>query len=385
VAKRINIMRDFELETYFSKWEFSAKYHMTASDVESMTIAQLMELAGAAPDSLDSLSLGYTETWGAPDLRALIAKTYDNINSENILCFAGAEEGVYTAMRVLLNRDDHAIVVVPNYQAAETLPLDICAVSGVALDPNNDWRLDIEDIRRAIRPNTRLVSVCFPNNPTGAIIPVKDYADLIELCREHGLYLFNDEVYRLLELDEDKRIDQVADVYEKGISLNVMSKAYGLPGLRIGWIATQDTALLQKLERYKHYLSICNSAPSERLAVIALGARNKIIKRNRAFLKKNIEKMDNFFADYPTLFKWTRPDGGCIAFPQYIGKGGVEAFCKSLIEESGVLILPASIYKSELMDAPADRFRIGFGRANIDAGLSVFRTFLDKNHNELRP
>lgn len=377
-------MRNFELETYFSKWEFTAKYHMTASDVESMSVGALFDLADIPQNErLDELWLGYTETWGAPDLRAAVAATYDRLVPDNILCFAGAEEGVYAAMRVLLSRDDHAIVVVPNYQAAETIPLSICDVTGVPLDPDNGWRLDPEDVRRAIRPNTRLVSVNFPNNPTGAVMPGEDYAALIEICREHDLYLFNDEVYRLLELDESKRLPQAADAYEKGLSLGVMSKAYGLPGLRIGWIASQDRELLLKLERYKHYLSICNSAPSERLAVIALGVRDKILERNRALLRRNITALDRFFADYSALFEWQHPDGGCIGFPRYRGRGGVEAFCTSLIEESGVLLLPASIYRSELLEAPSDRFRIGFGRANIEAGLTAFREFLDRNHNSL--
>ncbi len=377
-------MRNFELETYFSKWEFTAKHHMTASDVESMSVGALFDLADIPQNErLDDLWLGYTETWGAPDLRAAVAATYDRLVPDNVLCFAGAEEGVYAAMRVLLSRDDHAIVVVPNYQAAETIPLSICDVTGVPLDPDSGWRLDPEDVRRAIRPNTKLVSVNFPNNPTGAVMPGEDYAALIEICREHDLYLFNDEVYRLLELDESKRLPQAADAYEKGLSLGVMSKAYGLPGLRIGWIASQDRELLLKLERYKHYLSICNSAPSERLAVIALGVRDKILERNRALLRRNIAALDRFFADYSALFEWQHPDGGCIGFPRYRGRGGVEAFCTSLIEESGVLLLPASIYRSELLEAPSDRFRIGFGRANIDAGLTAFREFLDRNHNSL--
>lgn len=375
-------MRNFELETYFSKWEFTAKHHMTASDVESMTVAALFDLARVPEaDRLENLWLGYTETWGAPDLRTAVAATYDRLQAEDILCFAGAEEGVYAAMRVLLSRDDHAIVVVPNYQAAETIPLGICGVTGVPLDPENDWRLDLEDIRRAIRPNTKLISVNFPNNPTGAVMPGQDYDALIALCREHDLYLFNDEVYRLLELDESKRLPQAADAYEKGLSLGVMSKAYGLPGLRIGWIACQDRDLLLKLERYKHYLSICNSAPSERLAVIALSVRHKILERNCALLRGNIDQLDRFFADYPDLFEWRHPDGGCIAYPRYRGSGNVEAFCTALIEESGVLLLPASIYRSELLEAPNDRFRIGFGRANIETGLSAFRDFLERNHN----
>lgn len=377
-------MRNFELETYFSKWEFTAKHHMTASDVQSMSIDSLLAMAGTSvSETLNDLWLGYTETWGAPDLREAITATYDRMQPENILCFAGAEEGVYAAMRVLLAPDDHAIVVVPNYQAAESIPLSICTVTGVQLDAEKHWQLDIEDVRRALRPNTKLISINFPNNPTGAVMPKADYDALIGLCREHDLYLFNDEVYRLLELDETKRLPQTADAYEKGISLNVMSKAYGLPGLRIGWIASQDTELLLRLERYKHYLSICNSAPSERLAVIALGVRDQILERNRALLRRNIGALDRFFADYPSLFEWQHPNGGCIAYPRYRGQGDVEAFCTELIEENGVLLLPASIYRSELMEAPADRFRIGFGRENIETGLTAFRDFLDRNHNRL--
>jgi aspartate/methionine/tyrosine aminotransferase len=288
-------------------------------------------------------------------------------------------------MRVLLSAGDQAIVVVPNYQAAETVPLDICAVTGVALDPENHWHLDLDDIRRAIRPNTKLISVCFPNNPTGHIIPKEDYRALIEICRTHELYLFSDEVYRGVELDSSKRIPQAADAYEKGLSLNVMSKAYGLPGLRIGWIATQDIKVLQRLERYKHYLSICNSAPSERLAVIALSVREKLLDKNRALLRRNISKLDAFFADYPALFEWSHPDGSCIGYPKFTGRGGVEDFCERLVEEEGVLLLPASLYRSELMDTPTDHFRIGFGRDNMDAGLTAFRAFMDRNHNRLRP
>ncbi len=378
-------MRDFELETYFSKWEYRAKHHMTASDAQSLSVGDLLALADLPSDTLAALHLGYTETWGAPDLRQAISETYTAMQPQNILCFAGAEEGVYAAMRVLLSTDDHAIVIVPNYQAAETLPLEICEVTGVALDPDNHWRLDLDAIRQALRPNTKLISVCFPNNPTGHIPPKADYIELIEICRANGVYLFSDEVYRGLELDSSKRIPQAADIYEKGVSLNVMSKAYGLPGLRIGWIASQDTALLQRLERYKHYLSICNSAPSERLAVIALGVREALQNRIHGLMRGNLAKLDRFFADYADMFEWARPDGGCIAYPRYTGRGGVEAFCKSLVEDEGVLLLPASIYASQLLSAPDDRFRIGFGRADIDAGLIAFRRFMDRQHNSLKP
>lgn len=379
-------MRDFALEVHFSRWEFNARHHMTASDMESMTLGELTQMAGpSAREELDRLWLGYTETWGAPDLREAIAATYDGLSARDILCFAGAEEGIYAAMRVMLSPEDHAIVSVPNYQAAETVPLGLCAVTGVPLLENDHWRLDLDAVRAAIRPNTKLISVNLPNNPTGALMPQEDFAALVALCREHDLYLFSDEVYRLLESDDKKRLPQAAEAYEKGVSLNVMSKAYGLPGLRIGWIASRDTALLQKLERYKHYLSICNSAPSERLAVMALSVRDRILTRNRSLIAENLEKMDAFFAEYPDLFDWKRPDGGCVAYPRYNGRDGVEQFCHDLVEQAGVLLLPASVYHSELMETPAGRFRIGFGRKGIDAGLAAMRDFLGRRHNDIKP
>ncbi len=377
-------MRDFALEVHFSKWEFAAKHHMTASDAESMTLSELLKMASPEDkDAFEGLWLGYTETYGAPELRSVIAETYEKMTAENILCFAGAEEGIYAAMKVMLKPSDHVIVVVPNYQAAETIPLSICEVSGVPLVEEQGWRLDLDAVEAAIRTNTKLISVNFPNNPTGAIPSEEDFKQLVELCRARGIYLFSDEVYRLLEVDEAKRIPQAADVYEKGISLNVMSKAYGLPGLRIGWIACQDTELLAGFERYKHYLSICNSAPSERLALIALKSREQILQRNRAIVRENFAKLDEFFADYPDLFEWAHPDGGCVAYPKYRGTSSVETFCERLVEEDGVLLLPASIYRSELIDSPPQRFRIGCGRRNIDEGLTAFRDFLRRNHNTL--
>jgi aspartate/methionine/tyrosine aminotransferase len=335
--------------------------------------------------AFEELWLGYTETQGASDVRAAIAVTYDSLGPEHIQCFAGAEEGVYAAMKVLLEPQDHAIVVVPNYQAAETIPLSICDVSGVPLLADEHWRLDLDAVKAAVRSNTKLVSINFPNNPTGAIADRETFDGLVSLCREQGLWLFSDEVYRLLETDESKRLPQVADVYEKGLSLNVMSKAYGLPGLRIGWIAGRDEELLANFNRFKHYLSICNSAPSERLAVIALKAREQILERNRGIVRNNLAALDGFFAAYPELFDWSHPDGGCVAFPRFTGRGGVTQLCQRLVEEAGVMLLPASIYESELMETPADRFRIGCGRCNIESGLAALRGFLDRRRDELAP
>jgi aspartate/methionine/tyrosine aminotransferase len=372
-----NPKRDFALEVYFSKWEFAAKYHLTASDAESLSLRELLSLASPADrERFEGLHLGYTQTFGAPTLREAIASTYDTVASEDVLCFAGAEEAIYTAMRVMLEPGDHCIVITPNYQAAETVPLAICAVSGVPLDENDGWALDVDRIKAALRPNTKLISINFPNNPTGAIASKAAFDELIRLCRSRGIWLFSDEVYRLIERSPELRLPQAVDVYERGISLNVMSKSYGLAGLRIGWLACRDPKMLLKHERYKHFLSICDSAPSELLAEIALKARAPILERNRTIVRRNIGLLNEFFAKWPKLFDWREPDGSCVAFVRYKGADGVESFTRNLVEDAGVLLLPSSIYQSELGPVPTDRFRIGFGREAMARGLSAMHDWL---------
>ncbi len=374
---------DFRLETHFAKWEFSARYHMTASDAESIALPDLLALASDEDRiAFETMWLGYTETFGAPDLRDAIAATYATQTQDNILCFAGASEGIFAANTVLLEKDSHAIVVTPNYQSHETLPLAICEATGVPLDPEDDWSLDIDRVADAIRPGTKLVTINFPHNPTGAILSLDRYEALIDLCRKHGIWILHDEIFNGLGPSGAQYLPFIADVYERGLSLGVMSKSYGLPGLRIGWIACQNRAILSKMERLKHYLSICNSGPSERLAIIALKAREAILARNRALIDQNLPKWDAFFARHPDLFDWTRPDGSCMAFPRYKGGDGVEAFCKKLVEEAGVLFLASTIYSSELGETPNDRFRLSFGRSGQDEGMAALEAYIQKNNLE---
>ncbi len=372
-------LRPFALEVFFSKWEFTARYHLCASDMQSMTISDLLAMADAADRSAwDQLYLGYTETWGSPTLRETIAATYDTITSDQVLSFVGAEEGIFAAMHALLGPDDHAITVIPNYQSVESVPLSICDTTGIALDPKNNWNLDLDQVRDAIRPNTRVICVNFPHNPTGKIISRQDLDSLIAMARPRGIYIFSDEVYRPLERRPEIRLPQVADLYERGLSLGVMSKAYGLPGIRVGWVACKDVELLGMLERLKHYTSLCSPAPSELLAQIALKSREKILTRNRALVTSNLLILEAFFAEHAHLFEWVLPDGGCIGYPRYLGPEGVEIFAKELVEKSGVLLLPASVYQSDLGATPTDRFRVGYGRANMEEGLAAMRSHLRK-------
>ncbi len=369
---------DFRLEAYFSRWEFAARHHLTASDAETTTVAELLALGTDADrEAFAALRLGYTETWGTPPLRAAIASTYETCAADDVLVFAGAEEAIYWLMRLLAGPGDHLVVTVPNYQAIETLPLANGAdVTGVLLDPLDGWRLDVDAVRAALRPSTTAVVVNVPNNPTGALPDQATWRALAELCDEAGVRLVSDEVYRGIELDSARTLPQAADLLPAAVSVNVMSKAYGLPGLRVGWVACRDHALLEALERHKHYTSICDAGPSEFLATVALRARDQVLARTRGIVAANLPVFDAFFARHPDLFEWAAPDGGCVAFPRYLGADGVEDFCRDLVETEGVLLLPASIYASELARVPADRFRIGVGRRDPEPALEALERFL---------
>jgi hypothetical protein len=372
-------LKPFALEVYFSKWEFNAQYHMCASDMQSMTISELLSMAEDADRELwKDLSLGYTESFGRPGLREAIATTYESVDPSEVLCFAGGQDAIHAAMRALLAPEDHAIVITPNYQSSESIPVSICGVTGIPLSPEKNWDLDLQQLRDAIRPDTRLISINFPNNPTGKIISHDALHAIVDMARKQGIYVFSDEVFRFLERKPEIRLPQVADIYERGMSLNNMSKAYGLPGLRIGWIACKDKQLLRRMENIRHYTSLCNSAPSELLAEIALKARDQVLERNRNLIVRNLPLLTDFFEEYRDLFEWYIPDGGCIGYPRYLGSEGVEEFTETLVEESGVLLLPASLFRSDLGPTPVDRFRVSYGRKNMAEGLSAWRRHLEK-------
>lgn len=368
---------DFRLETYFSKWEFTARHHLTASDAESMTTAELLALGTDTERSAyEQLHLGYTPTWGTEPLRHAIADTYDSVDSDDVLAFAGAGEALFWAMQLFVEPGDHVIVTVPNYQSIESIPL----ATGVDIDglelwtgagADLQWTLDLERFETLITPKTRLVSVNFPNNPTGFVPDHDTWAAFNAMCHDRGIRVVSDEVYRGVEIEPARTLAPAVDINPSALSVSVMSKAYGLPGLRVGWIASHDREALGRLERAKHYTSICNSAPSEHLAVIALGNGGAILGRNRGIVESNDAAVSAFMSTRPDLFDYASPDGGCVAFPRYLGADGVADFCTRAVEDDGVLLLPNSVYGSELGNVPSDRFRIGLGRTNVPDSLAA--------------
>lgn len=369
-------INDFKLECYFGLYEFTAPYLLTQSDCESMSTEDLLAMEPGAKEGYLKQWLGYTETWGDPQLRKAIAKLYKNMTDENILVFHGAQEAIFAYMNVLLNPGDHMIAMYPNYQSAYEVANSVpnCTFSKwFVKDDGEKWVVDFDELESLIQPNTKIIAINTPNNPTGYTFTNAEIEKLCAICKKHDIYLFSDEVYKGLEMDGEKR-DWVADHYDKAVSLGVMSKSYGLAGLRVGWVASKDTALLQQLVKFKHYMSICDSAPSEYLTKVALKHSDELLKKSRKLIEENIKLADAFFAKYDYLFEKKPITCGPVAFHKLLIDMPVKDFCQMAVDKKGVLLLPANIYE---MDEPY--FRMGYGRKGVPEALAKFEEFLIEN------
>lgn len=363
---------DFKLERYFADWEFKAPYLLCSSDLESMSIKELLAYEPGAAEEFHDLWLGYTESAGNPALRAGIADIYQQIEPSQTLVFSGAEEAIFIFMHAALEKGDHLIVHYPAYQSLFEIADAIgCEVTHWVAQEESGWNLDLDFLESSIRPNTRAIVINCPHNPTGYLMSHTDFERLIEIARQHNLLLFSDEVYRLLEYDEQNRLPAACNLYENVVSLGVMSKAYGLAGLRIGWIATQNREIFKQIASFKDYTTICNSAPSEFLATLALRHSKKILARNLGIIQENLQLLDRFFEQWQDYFQWQKPLAGPIAFPRLQKGVPVADFCRKLVEKKGVLLLPGTLYSEN-----NNNFRIGFGRRNMPEALQRLEDFL---------
>lgn len=369
----------FRLESFFKKWEFNTPYILCSSDSQTLTLQELLSMADQETlEQWENLTLGYTQVPGLPNLKSEIARLYTRVPLEGIGTFAGAEEAIATVMHVLVKKGDHVIVPTPCYQSLSAFPEYLEAdLSPLPIkEGKKGWFFDIEELYRLIRPNTRLIVTNFPHNPTAVHIDRSTLEQIIACARSSNAYLFSDEAYRFSELNGQPPLPPAADLYEKALSLGVLSKTFGLAGLRMGWLATQDTELLEKCLDFKCYFSLCNSAVSELLGVVALRAKDHILKRNLAIMHRNLDLLDAFFAAHKGLFDWKRPSAGSTAFVRLLSPRPVESFIEDLIHKEGVLLLPGSVY-----DYPGNYFRIGFGRSNLPEALERLDNYVRSYEN----
>mmetsp|Transcript_4219 Transcript_4219/g.9138 ORF Transcript_4219/g.9138 Transcript_4219/m.9138 type:complete len:556 (+) Transcript_4219:311-1978(+) len=387
----IERFRPFTLERYFAKYEFSAPYLLSCSDCESLSMAEIINMADEeCRDLWDNLVCGYTESGGLPQLREEIARSYvSKLDAEAVwhpqaennivLC---PQEGIFLAAQALLQKGDHVVVPDLCYQSlaenALSLGCDISYWRPSLDEETGEWTFAIDDLARLVTDRTRLVVVNFPHNPTGAMLSTSEWDRLMQICETNDAYLFSDEMYYGLEFDVSSRLTPAFIKYKKAITLGGVSKSLSLPGLRIGWLLSQDLDLLSKIQTLKDYTTICPPAPSEILALIALRNEDAIISRNMEITRAGLAAVEAFFKRFSNIFAFSAPKGGTIAFP-HLRKGSKWAttldFCQDLVKDAGIMILPSSVYN---LDQDPNCCRIGFGRKNVPDVVARTEAWLSK-------
>lgn len=362
----------FQLERYFAQHEFSARYLISSSDAEAMTVNELLAFEPGSREKLLETYLSYSDSLGTPALREAIAATYATVSPGQVLTHTGAQEPIFNFLNCALSAGDHVISLSPGYQSVFSIPRALgCELDLWHARPGNEWAPDLGELRRLLRPNTRAVLVNFPHNPTGFVPTPGWMQELIAILRAQGVLLLSDEVYRGLEYAPAERLPPAADLYENAISVGVLSKAYGLPGLRIGWIATKNREVYDAMAAFKDYTTICNSVVTERLAAIAIRNGEKLFSRNRAIVQENLALVESFFNDYPGEFGWHRPRGGTMLFAWAAKGRDMEAFSQRLLAERQTMLISGRYF-----DQPESFFRLGLGRLGFSEGFAQFTALM---------
>jgi aspartate/methionine/tyrosine aminotransferase len=370
----------FETEHFFARYEFNTPYQLCNSDCETVTVAELLEMADISLEQFGELGLGYTESQGNPTLRENIAATYGAARAEDVVMLGTPVEGIYLTARAALDPGDEVVVLTPAYDALINLFEHVAGADRVrkwVFSPtDHGWELDFDQLQSLIRPQTKMLVVNFPHNPTGYLPRLDQLQDLIVIAEEYGMSIFCDEMYFGLVHSGTPEIPSAADLSSKSIVLSGLSKTYGLPGLRTGWLVVQDEALRQEIINWKFYTSICPPAPSEFLAMAAWQVRDQLRDRNIAQIEHNLRLAESFFRRWPELFTWRRPIAGSTAL---VGMHvpSVMEYAIRLAAEAGVLIHPAVTLGSD-----DQHMRMGFGRRGFGDALAKFEDYLQLDKDQ---
>lgn len=357
----------FEMERWQSTWENRVRYNLSESGVHPMTAADLLALTGRGPAGLLGLTLGYPQSNGTEPLRAAIAALYPGATLEHVLVTSGSAESNYINCWRLIEPGDKVAIVLPNYMQTFGLSRNFGAeVSPIHLREDQGWQPDPAEIDRAIAPGTRLVVVTNPNNPTGAVLSREAMQRLVARAEAVGAWLLADEVYQGAE-----RLGAMTPSFwgmsDRVIVTNGLSKAYGLPGLRIGWCVAPPAHVLDLWSR-KDYTTIGPTVMSDALATLAVSheVRPRIFERTRGIIRENWARTERWLGSMDGEFTWRSPDAGAIVWARYRSTTGSTALAERLRVEHDVLIVPGDQFGM-------DRFvRLGFGPepAVLEAGLS---------------
>ncbi|MGA2533246.1 MAG: aminotransferase class I/II-fold pyridoxal phosphate-dependent enzyme [Candidatus Aminicenantales bacterium] len=363
----------FKMERMQSTWENVVEYNLSESGVHPLTLKELL-----TPEELDELTrveIGYTQTNGTAGLRAEIARLYPGVGPDQILATAGSSEANFLLIWSLINPGDEVLFELPNYMQMWGLLRGFGAqVKPFRLKEGLGWQPDLDEVRKLVTPKTKLIVLTNPNNPTGAVLSGEAMKGIVEIAAGAGAWILADEVYQGAELS-GRRTPSFWGTYDKVLVVNGLSKAYGLPGLRIGWIIGPE-AVIKKTWPYHDYTTISPSALSDKLASLALSParRDRILKRTRQILTTNFPILEDWLGRQGGLFEFQPPKAGAICFARYSVKANSTELVEKLIREKSVLLVPGDHFEMDGF------LRIGYGPAKeyLLAGLGRVEELLKK-------
>ena len=346
------------INQYYKKWQSQSPIVLSQSNPQPLTLEELESIIGSTENLFDQKeALDYSTVQGDETLRSVIAELYDQNNAENIATFAGAQEAIFCATHSLVEPGDKVVAITPIFEPLIKTAQDIgCEIELISLQTHDQWELDLNQLEDAINDDCKLLILNFPHNPTGAMISEEQLLQIINICERNNCWILSDEVFRGLEHMPEDRLPAVSDLYEKSISIGVLSKAFALPALRIGWISCQNKKVLDQTLQVKDYLSICNSFLDEKLATRVIPHHDQIWERNRKLITNNLDQLNKHFEHYQNKFKLSQPQAGCTGFPIIKDDQTATEFSEQLIRSKKLMVLPDELFLTEL-----NGFRLGFG------------------------
>lgn len=361
----------FKIEEWMNKYEHLAKYDMTTTCIDSFSLKAFFDFTSSDFSEIIEKPLHYGDITGSERLKNNAAKLYKNKNKDNICVTLGAIGANSLVFTSLLEKDDEVISIIPTYQQHYSIPKQLgCKVKIIKLKPELNWHVDIEELEKTVTPNTKLITLNNPNNPTGSVLNDDELAQIVSIARKNGAYVLCDEVYRFLNHSENTSITSIAEIYEKGISTFSMSKTFSLAGIRIGFIVA-DSQLIEEFNHQRQYNVISISAIDDYIACLALENKEKIIARNKKIIQEGKEILLNW-AKNEEKIGLKNLEAGTTAFIYYKDDRNSYDFCLDLFNDTGVLLLPG-----DAMEIPK-HCRIGYcgNINNFSEGLNKFSSWL---------
>ena len=368
-------IKPFAVEEWMNAWEVGAKYNIAETCVDSISMNELFELTGEDKteflNRLCARRLSYGDIEGLPEFRKGVCGLYKTLNIENIVPTHGASGANHHVFYSLISPGDRVVSIMPTYQQLYSIPESYGAdVQILHLSKENNYLPDLEKLRRLVTPETKMICINNPNNPTGALMSEQLLREIVEIARSADAWILCDEVYRHLS-QEDGWCPSIVDLYEKGISVSSMSKVFSLAGLRLGWIATHDMSVVKSCLSHRDYNLVSCGVFDEMLAAAALKHRDKLLERSRKIVRENLQILDDWVSSEPHV-SYVKPKAGTTALIYYDLDIPSYEFCEEMYKKTGAFVTPGDCF-----EVPHS-MRIGYayGKQDLIDGLKAISEYI---------